>query len=64
MLKFWRRKQTGRKLREEDDLFLYMPRYYPADNTLEAHLRCVDLAFLQAVENHAKARRTRIKVVK
>ena len=21
MLKFWRRKQTGRKLREEDDLF-------------------------------------------
>jgi hypothetical protein len=64
MLKIWKRKQAVAEPRDDEDLLLYMPRYYPADNTLEAHLRCIDLAFSQAVENHAKARRKRIKVVK
>ena len=63
MLKFWKRKHSNREPREDDDLLLYMPHFYPAENTLEAHLRCVDLAFAQAVENRAKARRKRFTVV-
>jgi hypothetical protein len=62
MLKFWKRNQPRRQSRD-DDLLLYMPDFYPADNTLEAHLRYMDLAFHQAVETRDKARRKRFTVV-
>ena len=44
------------------DLLHYMPHYYPADNKLETKLRLIDLAFKEAVENRARARRERFKI--
>jgi hypothetical protein len=63
MLKFWKRKHSNPEPPDDDDLLLYMPHYHPADNSLEAHLRCIDIAFKEAVENRAKARRKRFTVV-
>ena len=56
-------KQVEPKPCDPDDLLNYMPHYYPADNKLETKLRLIDLAFKEAVEGRAWARRKRFRIV-